>query len=348
MRLYSIIGFVLVVAGWVSWQQLTSSGVYFDTKYYGVSLESPALPIDSSRFNKVSSLNPSHVAIIPYAFSKSNEPRVYYDRNHRWWGESYAGVAKLIEMAHLQQQSVMLKPHVWISEEGWPGEYTLSNESDWRIWESSYREYIIDFAVLADSLDVELFCVGTEFRHAAVERPNFWRELIRDVRSKFSGKVIYAANWDNYEKIKFWDQLDYIGIDAYFPLDTAKHPSKSTLMDRWHPLKLSLSTFSEQQQKAVLFTEYGYRSVCRTAGPHWEWENYPFDQETQHTAYQAFFESVWKEQWFAGGFLWKWRFIENAGGLDDRGFTPQGKKAAATIANYYRTDAIRDDNLVGR
>lgn len=348
MRLYSIIGFVLIIAGLIWWQQETSLHVISDVKYSGVSLESPSEPIDTNQYNTVSSVYPSHVAIIPYAYTRAHEPNVHYNRNKRWWGESYMGVSKLVEMARMQNQKVMLKPHVWVVDQGWPGEFTLERETDWKIWETTYRKYILDFAGLADSLNLELFCIGTEFRHAVVERPEFWKDLIREVRKQYKGKITYAANWDNYEKVTFWDQLDYVGIDAYFPLDTAVHPTRDALVKSWDPLVSSLSTFSEQQQKAILFTEYGYRSVCRTAGPHWEWESYPFDEETQQIAYQALFEAVWQKDWFAGGFLWKWRFSKNAGGFGDRGFTPQGKKAAATISNYYRTDAIRDDSPVGR
>ena len=335
MRLFSVIGFVfvLVLIGW--WHQEPTYPAV-DDKYFGVSLESPPKSIDSLRYSTVAKLNPSHVAIIPYAFSRSGEPMVYYDRNLRWWGESFEGVVTLVNLARAQRQSIMIKPHVWISKEGWPGEYTLKTEEDWQVWEETYTRYIIDFATLADSLEVELFCIGTEFRKAVVERPEFWQQLIREVKAVYTGKITYAANWDNFENVSFWKELDYIGIDAYFPLDTALRPSREHLIAQWQPINQLLAAYSKKYQKPILFTEYGYRSVCHTTGPHWESDDHLFDEKAQQVAYEAMYETVWSQPWFAGGFLWKWRFYDDIGGFNDKGFTPQGKSAETTIARYYR------------
>ena len=45
-----------------------------------------------------------------------------------------------------------------------------------------------------------------------------WRLIIATVRRYFEGTLTYAANWTDYEKVPFWDALDVIGIQAYFPL----------------------------------------------------------------------------------------------------------------------------------
>ena len=45
-----------------------------------------------------------------------------------------------------------------------------------------------------------------------------WWELIANIRQSYSGQLTYAANFDNYQEVYFWDQLDLIGINAYFPL----------------------------------------------------------------------------------------------------------------------------------
>ena len=50
----------------------------------------------------------------------------------------------------------------------------------------------------------------------------------------------------------------------------------------------------------------------------------------------ALYEEVWNENWFAGGYIWKW-FIEHdrAGGEDNDRFTPQNKPAGLVIQYYY-------------
>jgi hypothetical protein len=339
MRLFSIIGSILLAGFVIFWKQSTERITNVSgEKLYGLSLESPPKPIDSVVFSSVIEAHPSYVAIIPYGFSRQGRPTVHYQYDHHWWGESYRGVARLIEMARAQDLKIMLKPHVWIEREGWPGDFTLAREEDWIEWERTYRSYVLGFASLADSLNVELFCIGTEFRKVVVERPQFWVELISEVRSLYSGKITYAANWDNYTNVTFWPHLDYIGIDAYFPLDTALHPTRAQLSQSWAPIVADLESFSSVHDRPILFTEYGYRSVCRTTGPHWELDDYPFDEATQETAYRAIFDAVWSQPWFAGGFLWKWRFYPDIGGYGDTGYTPQGKSAMTTISSYYHTD----------
>ena len=46
--------------------------------------------------------------------------------------------------------------------------------------------------------------------------------------------------------------------------------------------------------------------------------------EAQSNTMQVLFEEFWNEDWFAGGFLWKWFHNYNdAGGENDSQFTPQ-------------------------
>ncbi|MEM6723389.1 MAG: hypothetical protein AAF598_05080, partial [Bacteroidota bacterium] len=45
-----------------------------------------------------------------------------------------------------------------------------------------------------------------------------WRTIIRSARQHYTGELTLAANFDNYREISFWDELDFIGINAYFPL----------------------------------------------------------------------------------------------------------------------------------
>ena len=61
------------------------------------------------------------------------------------------------------------------------------------------------------------------------------------------------------------------------------------------------------------------------------------NQQAQQNAYEAFFSSVYKESWFAGGFLWKWKVDhENSGGEKNNRFTPQNKLAEKTIAKHFK------------
>ena len=45
-----------------------------------------------------------------------------------------------------------------------------------------------------------------------------WRTLIEDVRTMYRGPVTYGANFDQFQRVGFWDALDAVGVTSYFPL----------------------------------------------------------------------------------------------------------------------------------
>ena len=45
-----------------------------------------------------------------------------------------------------------------------------------------------------------------------------WRALIVEIRDVYGGPLSYAANFDQALEVGFWDALDAIGVNAYYPL----------------------------------------------------------------------------------------------------------------------------------
>jgi len=307
-------------------------------KINGVSLVSPPRQIEPDKLDDLKKVNAGWVAVIPYGFSQSGQASVTFDHDRQWWGERTEGIRELIGFAKDKGLKIMLKPHVWVRGEGWTGDYKLSTEEDWIIWERDFSRYILNHAEVANSLDVEMLCIGTEYRTPARERPEFWRGLIKEVRKRYSGKITYASNWDNYMNISWWDAVDYIGIDSYFPLAEGDSPTVEKMKEGWVPLKKKLEAFSRKWDKSILFTEYGFQSVKGGAGRHWEVDKAieNADMEVQSKAYEATFQSLWNESWFAGGFLWKWHLTTRGAERNITRFTPQGKPAEDVIAKWYR------------
>ena len=142
---------------------------------------------------------------------------------------------------------------------GWRSNVTLDSEEEWDKWFQSYRVNMLHYARMAQNTGVELFCVGTELRTSIKKQPAAWRQLITEIKTIYQGKLTYAANWyDEYEHIGFWDQLDYIGIQAYFPLTPNKNPDLETIKKGWEPHIKALESFSNSHDKPILFTEIGY------------------------------------------------------------------------------------------
>lgn len=151
-------------------------------KINGVSLVSPPNPIDMETMGEVKRINASWVAVIPYGFSQSGKPGVTFDYSRQWWGERTDGTCKLIEYAKSNGLKVMLKPHVWVMDEGWTGDFNLASEVEWKQWEADFMSYILNHATIANSMAVDVFCIGTEYRIPARERPEFWKKLVGEVK----------------------------------------------------------------------------------------------------------------------------------------------------------------------
>ncbi|GHA57389.1 hypothetical protein GCM10007389_06360 [Pontibacter akesuensis] len=195
---------------------------------------------------------------------------------------------------------------------------------------------------MAEELEIEAFCIGTELYLPAVQREQNWRNLIQQVRQVYSGQLTYAANWyKEYEEIQFWDALDFIGVQAYFPLTQQHNPSIKELQQGWKAHKKQLDALQRKYGKPIVFTEVGYKSTPDAAIEPWKWPErkqatfIPLSEQTQANAFEALFQQFWQTPWFGGTFIWKWypRLRENR--RDHVDFTPQQKPAAEVMKRWY-------------
>ena len=292
--------------------------------------------------------NYNWITLVPYSGQKDvDSPTLIYHRGNRLDLVRRDSVwSHQIEVAHSQGFKVFLKPHIWIhspSEGKWRSDIFPTNEEDWRLWKKNYREFILLYAKIAEENNVELFCVGTELSRLTIEKSQFWKTLIKDIRHIYSGKLTYAANWSSeYEKITFWEDLDYIGIQAYFPLTKNTYPSVEQISEGWQKHLISMKCLHKKYNRKILFTEMGYKSTADSAIKPWEWiENYTdhkdlVSYETQVNCYKAFFDEVWNKEWFQGVHVWQLRSdFTGTNSRSDLDFTPQGKPAEIVISKGF-------------
>ncbi len=305
--------------------------------YCGVNWVSTAQIPGQEAFQQLSHISANSVSIIPFSYGNTRTGELTTETSWQWSGESFEGSKELISLAKNTGLKVMLKPQVWFDHGTFTGDVALDSEEKWLRFEKSYEYYILRHAENAASTNAEILCIGTELGKFVENRPQFWTQLIQKIRNVFPGKLTYAANWDNYARIPFWDSLDFIGIDAYFPLTESATPSSQEIAEVWEKHAAEIEKVSKLQDKKVLFCEYGFRSMTRTASRPWESSRGgKIDLEGQKNAYEGTFQSIWKKDFMAGGFLWKWYpDHEKAGGKENNRFTPQNKPAQATIKQYY-------------
>lgn len=313
------------------------------TPIRGVSLVTPRSELEARHLDALDRISAEWIAVLPYARLAANGAI-----QHRSGPEDGPGfssgrldlAAHTIRQANEKGLGVMLKPHLW-SGADWVGHFAPTSEADRMRFESEYRAFILEFAALADSLQVEIFVIGTELDQTVRERPAFWTDLIGEIRQRFGGKLTYAANWDGFQDVPFWSELDYIGVDAFFPLSTRATPTPDALVDEWAPIVEALRAECRLAGRPVLLTEYGYRSIDASAGPQWEMPregdpSTPVNLAAQVNAYEALFRAVWAEPWVAGGFLWKWFPDDERLRAERRAdYTPQHKPVEDVIRDWY-------------
>jgi len=308
-------------------------------KINGVSYVASRDQINDTNIKPVTNLHANYAAIMPFGFIRElSHPEIVFNTDRQWFGETRIGAKQYIESLNKHHIRIMIKPQIWV----WRGEFTggikMTSEEDWKLLENSYSKFILEYAELAQEVHAEIFCIGTELESFIDNRPEYWKQLIVDVRNIYKGKLTYAANWNEFDRTPFWDDLDYIGIDAYFPVSDEKTPTLETCRNGWLKYKPAINAFSEAHKIPILFTEYGYRSVDFSGKEPWQSDRAMtvVNLEAQSNTLQVLFEEFWNEDWFAGGFLWKWfHDYTRAGGEADSQFTPQNKPAEIIIKSQY-------------
>jgi hypothetical protein len=254
-----------------------------------------------------------------------------------YWGESDAGLARTAAAARALGIRTLLKPHLW-SRQGWVGAIRMRSEADWARWFASYEAFIAHYAAFAEREALPAFAVGTELG-GTTDREAQWRRVIGRVRGLYRGKLTYCANWNEAERVPFWDALDFVGVQAYYPLAGEGRPRLAEIREAWTPIAGRLAALARRTRRPIVFTEVGYRSLAGNLREPWRTgtDGDP-DAALQRDAYRAMFESLWHRPWFAGSFVWKWHPDLGAGrpaGRRERDFTPQGKPALEVIRLFY-------------
>lgn len=137
--------------------------------------------------------------------------------------------------------------------------------ADPAVFFDSYRKTVLQNAVLAQRLHVDIFVFATELGGLITGNPKFrpyFVDLIDGIRKVYSGKLSIATqisthvegfgspngprcidrrdgrNWclssDEASFVTFWDRLDYTGIDPYVNFTSKANPTYDELVAAYH------------------------------------------------------------------------------------------------------------------
>ena len=342
---------LLMAAAVFGYMGLSRSGLFapksafeFQKGMCYVTWSSNAFSSENSResIKVVKEIGATWVAIIPTWYQdKCSTSRIYSTDST----PSDASVIGIINEAHSLGLKVMLKPHLDVidaSEGGFRGDIMCATDPEWEAWFNNYRDFIVHYAKIAQDTKCEMLCIGTELTSVATIKEDKWKTVvIPPIKAAYKGPLTYAANWhDEYRYVKFWDEMDYVGIDAYFPLSDKKIPTYEEIKAGWTPWMKDIEDFQKQVDKPIIFPEAGYCSADGITKMPWEEAaGRPLNMKLQENCYRAVFELFWPKEWFYGVYWWKWGTNKGLGGTGNRSFTPQNKPAQNLIMEWYKKPA---------
>lgn len=251
---------------------------------------------------------------------------------------SDAELLERAELAHRLGLRVMLHPQQISLSGDFPVVNHGSNEEAWRLWFENYITYIVHYAQLAEKMRADLFVIGGELPVASAHDDE-WRAVVAAVRQQYNGRITYAAHpWD-FASVTWWDAVDVIGVDPYFPLTQSNDPTLDELKNAWVPIASQLEELSKKWNRPVLFTEVSYPSI--DGANYWGgWIN-PFcgdlhlDLQEQADLHEALLSSFEGKPWWIGVFWWAWSGNPAEGGPYDLLGGPQGKPAEDVLRRHY-------------
>lgn len=208
-------------------------------------------------------------------------------------------VVELAKLLHDKGIEVTFYPFIFIDKKGqpWRGEIHANSQQSVDNFFKHYEKFIMHYANLEyDGVKfrkvIKRFLIGSEleallqFQNSTHEFPAVEKmiELAAKVRDVVGSRVeiSYAANWTEYSQTsngwyhldKLWadKNIDFVGIDAYFPITNTKDLSKKDTFENvsnwWssiHTNPNKIVTKWKPKMKPIVFAEIGFTPLKHTS-----------------------------------------------------------------------------------
>ncbi|MCS6857589.1 MAG: hypothetical protein NZM37_07755, partial [Sandaracinaceae bacterium] len=298
-------------------------------------------PYSEALLNHLARMGVNWISVTPFGRIWSLSSTEIYMDFESPYEENRKAIRRFIEQAHARGMKVLLVPHLWVwNEQGWRGEIHFGSQAEWEEYLQSYRAFLLLWAHDAASAHADALSIGVECTSWSWRFREFWVNLIEEVRSVFPGLLTYSANWDEVWDAGFWDHLDVIGVNAFYPL--AHHPNASfeEYLGNAEKVASELELLSKVWSKPLLFVEVGYTSRLNAGVEPWLWPDgmtgVRESEEEQARALEAILWALGKRKWFIGFFVW--RYYANLDDLSQEppwGFSPHAKLAEKVLMQLF-------------
>jgi hypothetical protein len=158
------------------------------------------------------------------------------------------------------------------------------------------------------------------------------------VRQVYSGLLTYSSTSGNGYPSGFASALDFLGVDAYYPMDVSAGASVDELERAWRPWTAELAGMRAASGKPVVITEIGTPSRAGSYLTPWTLQpGAPLDLEAQRRYYQASCNALIG---LVPGLYWWYTPLDvSPEPLRDSGYNPIGKPAALEITKCFARTA---------
>jgi hypothetical protein len=298
-------------------------------------------PSSAELLDELVRMGSSWVSLTPFGriwSLQSTSIRMDFEAPHL---ENRKALQRMVAQAHARGLKVLLIPHLWVETGGWRGDIDPGSAEGWQAYQRSYRDFVLSWAGLAQEAGADAFSIGVECKSWSGRYDDVWRSLIADVRARFSGLLTYSANWDEADGVTFWDALDLIGVNAFYPLADEPSASFAQYLEGGRRARDRLARLSEALDMPAWFVEVGYTTRQDAAIKPWLWpddmEQVIVDENEQARALAAVFDAFLAEPWFAGFFVWRYYAdLDDISQEDAWGFSPHAKLAEPVLEQVFR------------
>lgn len=260
-------------------------------------------------------------------------------------------VKRSVEMAHRRGLRVLLVPHLWVENGAWRAEIAPEGKERVARFDENYARFSLAWAEVAEESGVDLFAAGVELRSwvTTARAPSFVK-LLGEIRTKYSGLLTYASNWDDAEDTVIWGHVDVIGINAFYPLHWEDDATFAQVEAGGHRVAEQVATLARRFERPVVFTEFGYTTRKNTAIKPWLWPEQlgkvEVDQVDQARAYSALLGAMRHVPGFMGAFVWRmYADVADMSQEAEWGFSPWGKQSEVVLRQAFRDERFGDPPL---
>jgi len=177
-----------------------------------------------------------------------------------------ASIRAVLRDANQLGFATILIPHLYLDDGEWRGRVDPSTPALADTWWMSYEKLIGVAAAVAGDSGVSALSIGVELKAMSSRRET--RERMKRVKAiaqrVFRGPLTYSANWDEADAVTFWDLVDLVGVNGYYPL--VPDPTRGA-----ERVGRRLTALCTQTGRDVLVLEVGYRSSPLSHVEPWAW-----------------------------------------------------------------------------